>query len=107
MVSADARLNNLMVINQPQPPHRSQAETEGECDLTMCTCNGSPKGCERERFGNCTYHDNMPTFGTYSITYEHEGSVCCRVRQYGGMLEAIQDVLDDYDGVDILSVVKC
>jgi len=22
------------------------------------TCNGSPKGCERERFGGCRYHDS-------------------------------------------------
>lgn len=21
------------------------------------TCNGSPKGCERERFGGCDYHE--------------------------------------------------
>ena len=72
----------------------------------MYTCNGSPRGCERERFGQCNYHDNMPTFGTYSVTYTRKGSVCNRLRQYGGVIEAAQDVLDDFDGVEVLSVVK-
>ena len=27
---------------------------------TTYTCNGSPQGCERERFGHCLYHDALP-----------------------------------------------
>ena len=69
------------------------------------TCNGSTKGCERDRFGHCDWHDNR--LFTYSVTFELEGSVCNRVGQHGGMAQSIQDILDDYEHADILSVVKC
>ena len=56
------------------------------------TCNGSPKGCERERFGGCRYHDSPhyptePTGGMPSskavndyATYEFEAHVSGTVR---------------------------
>jgi len=31
----------------------------GRVASSVYTCNGDPRGCERERFGNCTYHDNQ------------------------------------------------
>jgi hypothetical protein len=29
----------------------------------MYTCNGSPTGCESERFGGCAYHEGRTIFG--------------------------------------------
>lgn len=29
---------------------------------SVYSCNGSKTGCERERFGHCTYHDNIDTW---------------------------------------------
>lgn len=35
-----------------------QSDVEALTRMGYCTCNGSPKGCERERFGQCGYHDS-------------------------------------------------
>ncbi len=77
----------------------------GEMENEMgYTCNGSPNGCERERFGMCDWHDSRQR--TYSVTYEIDGSVVARIVQAGGMAEATENVLKDYGYAEILAVVN-
>ena len=70
--------------------------------MSYYTCNGSPKGCERERFGMCAYHDSE---FRYSVTFELDGQTLNRTVDANGPAQAVESVLWLSEHAKILSVV--
>ena len=71
--------------------------------MDFYTCNGSPKGCERERFGFCGYHDASHR---YSVTAEVDGITAGHKVAADGMAEAVDKMHRRFDAVRILSIVE-
>ena len=66
------------------------------------TCNGSLRGCERERFGVCGWCDRAYR---YSLTFELDGATRNRTIAADGPTEACEQLLFIFEQARIVSVV--